>query len=92
MFIVASWGGAVAELPPQCAMPDIGFKSKWVFVEGLPVAAVTLFLLFHFIQVVKKRVILGRKSKLNSHVPSLVGTTLVMMYVATHTPHTARSV
>jgi hypothetical protein len=63
----------------QCAMPDVGFKSKWFFVEGLPVAAVGMFILFHILQVLKKRVVLGRTKKLNSHLPSLVGTTFVMM-------------
>jgi hypothetical protein len=62
-------------------MPNVGFKSKWFFMEGLPLAAMGLFLTFHFIQVCKKRFIFGRKQKLNSHVASLVGTTLVMMCV-----------
>jgi hypothetical protein len=34
-------------------MPNIGFKAKWFFVEGLPAAAALLFLLFHGFQVVR---------------------------------------
>jgi hypothetical protein len=66
----------------QCAMPNVGFKSKWFFMEALPLAAMALFLTFHVAQVVKKRFIFGRRRNLNSHVASLVGTTLVMMYAS----------
>jgi hypothetical protein len=34
-------------------MPNIGFKAKWFFVEGLPAAAMALFLVFHLLQVVR---------------------------------------
>jgi hypothetical protein len=40
----------------------------------------TLFLVMHIVQYLKKRFILGRRNKLHSHVPVLVGTSLVMMY------------
>jgi hypothetical protein len=62
-------------------MPNLGFKSKWFFVEGLPLAAIGFFVVLHILTVLKKRVILGRKTKLHTNLPSLVGTTLVMMCV-----------
>ncbi len=64
----------------QCVVPNVGFKSKWFFVEGLPVAAIALFLLLHVVQYIRKRLILRRKKKVHSHVPALVGTSLVMLY------------
>ncbi len=64
----------------QCAIPSLGFKSKWFFVEGLPLAAVGFFFVLHVLTVLKKRVLYGRKTKLHSNLPSLIGTTLVMMY------------
>ncbi len=65
---------------PECAMPNLQYSTKWMFVEGLPLAAMSAFLLLHTLQYIRKRVCLRRKSKLHSHLPALVGTTLVMMY------------
>jgi hypothetical protein len=65
---------------PESAMPNVGFKSKWCFMQALPVSAMSLFGLLHIVQYLRKRCLLGRSKKLNSHVPALVGTSLVMMY------------
>jgi hypothetical protein len=65
---------------PECAIPNLGFSTKWLFIEGLPLAALTMFTLCHVLLYVKKRFLLGRKRKLHSHLPALVGTSLVMMY------------
>ena len=61
-------------------MPTFGYKTKWAFVEGLPLVALSLLLLTHVFLVVKKRILFGRKDKINSHLPALVGTALTMMY------------
>jgi hypothetical protein len=61
-------------------MPNVDFKSKWFFMQALPMSAMSLFGLLHIVQYLRKRCLLGRSKKLNSHVPALVGTSLVMMY------------
>jgi hypothetical protein len=67
-------------LPAQCAIPSFGYKTKWSFVQLLPACALGLLLLFHVFQLVRKGLILRRKTKLYTHVPAMVGTALVMMY------------
>ena len=66
---------------PECSIPDLGYKAKWFGIEALPLAAAALFLLCHLAIVFKKRCVLGRRSRLNSHASALVAMLLVMMYV-----------
>jgi hypothetical protein len=56
------------------------FVNNRLFMQLLPLCVIALFLLVHVVQYIRKRFILGRTNKLRSHVPALVGTTLVMMY------------
>jgi hypothetical protein len=44
-------------------MPSVGFKDKWFFMEGLPLAAMALFLFFHLLLVCARYpdACLGRK-------------------------------
>ena len=65
---------------PQCAIPSFGYATKWMFVEAMPAAVLGLLLLYHVLQVLRKKFILRRKKKIMTHVPALVGTALVMMY------------
>ncbi len=64
---------------PECAMPSLGYKTKWMFVEGVPAAVLLSFVLLHLLQYTRKRM-LGRTKKLHSHLPALVGTAFIMMY------------
>lgn len=64
---------------PECAMPHLSYKRKWLFVEGLPLAVLSFFALMHVVQYTRKR-LQGRTRKLHSHLPALVGTSFTMMY------------
>ena len=65
---------------PECAIPNLGYSTKWLFIEGLPLAALTMFSLCHVALYLYKKCYLRRKKKLHSHLPALVCTSLVMMY------------
>ena len=65
---------------PECSIPDLGYQTKWFFIEALPLAASGIFLLLHVMLWFKKRCILGRKKKTNTHVDTLIGMLLVMFY------------
>ena len=66
---------------PECSIPDLGYQAKWFGIETLPLAAAGLFLICHVAILFKKRCIMGRKKRLNSHASALVAMLLVMMYV-----------
>jgi hypothetical protein len=67
---------------PECSIPDLGYDTKWGFVQMIPVAAALIFLLVHFVKYFQKRCIRGRKDrqKLYSHVDALFGTGLMLFY------------
>ena len=65
---------------PECSIPDLGYKTKWLFIMALPLAATSMFLVAHVAQWSKKRFVQGRRKKLNSHVNLLVATFMVMFY------------
>ena len=65
---------------PECSIPDIGYKTKWFFVQALPLGAALLFLLMHVALVIKKRCFQCRKKKLNSHASALIAMFLVSFY------------
>jgi len=64
---------------PECSF-DVTYKEKWMFIEGLPLAALVLFGMLHCWLWFYKRVIKQRTKKLHSHVSALVGTALTMLY------------
>jgi len=65
---------------PECSIPDLGYKLKWAFIEVLPLAAGSIFLMMHFAYYFKKRCIQGRRKGLHSHASALIGTGLVLFY------------
>ena len=64
---------------PECSIPNVSFANKWQFTMAIPVVAVTFFAVTHVVLLFKKRCILGRKSKLFTHVDAMIGTFLTMM-------------
>ena len=56
------------------------YKTKWLFVMALPLAATLMFLVAHVAQLCKKRCIQGRRKDLHHHVNLLVATFMVMFY------------
>ena len=66
---------------PECSIPNLGYKTKWFFIEALPLAAGCIFLVLHCMLWFKKRCILRRaKRKANTHVSQLIAMLLVMLY------------
>ena len=65
---------------PECSVPDIGYKVKWFFIQGLPIAAALVFLTMHVALVIKKRCFQCRKKKLNSHGSALVAMFQISLY------------
>ncbi len=61
-------------------MPKLSYSTKWLFSEGFPAAVIGLFVVIHVVQVLRKKYILGRKRKLMTHLPALVGSALTLMY------------
>ena len=66
---------------PECSIPDLSYKLKWFFIQALPLGAAMLFLLLHLTLLFKKRCLLGRKRRLNSHLSAMVGMFFTMLYV-----------
>ena len=66
---------------PECSIPDLGYQLKWFFIQSLPLGAAAIFLLLHVAQLLKKRCILGRRKRLNSHLSTMVGMFFTMLYV-----------
>ncbi|MFN3496733.1 MAG: hypothetical protein ACK40L_19735, partial [Hydrogenophaga sp.] len=64
---------------PECTF-DISYRTKWMFTEALPLGALAIFVMMHFALYLHKRCIKGRRKKLHSHVPMLMGMALTMFY------------
>jgi hypothetical protein len=64
---------------PECLNPGISYHVKWMFIEGLPLLLITCFVLIHVLKVLYKVACTSkRKSQLNAHLPTLVGTIIVV--------------
>jgi hypothetical protein len=65
---------------PECLMPEIAYWQKWFFIESLPLAACSIFVVIHFGKFLYKKFIKRVKSnRLWSHTPTLVSTSIVIM-------------
>ena len=63
---------------PECALPNLDYATKWFFIEALPVAAVGLFFVCHVFIWFKTRFIMRQKKEANSHLPLLVGMSILV--------------
>ena len=66
---------------PECSIPDLSYALKWFFIQALPLGAAGIFLMLHLALLFKKRVLMGRRKRLNSHISSMVGMFFTMLYV-----------
>lgn len=66
---------------PECTIPDLGYVTKWLIIEALPLAALSIFAMLHVILYLKKRIIQGRKKNVHRHISTMIATALVMMYL-----------
>jgi hypothetical protein len=65
---------------PECSIPNLGYAAKWYFIEAIPVAVASIFLVMHLFKWSYKKCWLRRKQKLYSHVDALIGTMLTLFY------------
>ena len=65
---------------PECSIPDLGYKTKWYFIQALPLVANSLFAILYVTTYLHKKCILRRSGDLHRHASALVATSLVMFY------------
>ena len=65
---------------PECSIPDLGYITKWAFIEGVPLLATVGFLVVAGLLYIKKKFILRRKKGLHSHNSLLISIVFVMFY------------
>ena len=65
---------------PECSIPDLGYITKWAFIQGLPAMACLLFFLTSVWSYCKKKLILKRRKGLHSHNSMLISMVFVMFY------------
>ena len=65
---------------PECSIPDLGYYTKWMVIEALPLAAVAGFLTMHITLLVYKKCILCRSGKATGHVNNMIGSLFLMLY------------
>jgi hypothetical protein len=81
-LILSAFNFNLELIAPECAVPEVTFAGKWLFIEGLPIFGWTLLFLLFVSRLVWKSICLGRpKNKLFTHLPVLVATGIVVQRV-----------
>ncbi len=65
---------------PECLAPNLSYGFKWYAMQGMPVAAISIFAMLFVGKVLYKRFVKGQKKNLTSSVPALVSTVITMLY------------
>ncbi len=83
IFLILSAFNLNLELiAPECAVPEVTYAGKWLFIEGMPVFSWVFLFLFFVVRLAWKGCVLGRKrSSLFNHLPTLVATGIVAQRV-----------
>ena len=66
-------------MAPECSF-KFGYETKWFWTESIPLLGFSIFLLMHYGKYFHKRCIKNRRNKLHSHIHTMIGTCLVLMY------------
>jgi hypothetical protein len=64
---------------PECSF-NFGYETKWFLIQCIPLIGFGIFLLAHWGKYFHKRCIKNRRNKLHSHVHTMIGVCLVLMY------------
>ena len=67
-------------IAPECWNIQVSYAEKWFLIQSIPLILGGGFLSVFAIAYFKKRVIQKRTTRLTSHLPTLIGSCLVMMY------------
>jgi hypothetical protein len=78
--ILSAFNFNIEIVAPECTIPDLGYVAKWAFIQGLPVLVGIMISMVWVLFYLHKRVIMGRKDRLNSHLPALMGSFFTMFY------------
>ena len=65
---------------PECSIPDLGYYTKWMFIEALPLAAIVMFSFGHVVLFCYKKFILCRSGKTTGHVNMMIGSLFLLLY------------
>jgi hypothetical protein len=79
--ILSAFNLNIEIVSPDCIVPDITFKQKWIFVMLLPICIFGMFMLVHLGQVGYKYCVLGRRKDLFKHQGALAAAGLALFYL-----------
>jgi hypothetical protein len=66
-------------MAPECSF-KFGYETKWFWTESVPLLGFAFFLVAHYGKYIHKRFIKNRRNKLHSHIHTMIGVSLVLMY------------
>jgi hypothetical protein len=80
--ILSAFNFNIEVVAPECLIPDISYKSKWIFIVCAPLVIAAMFLTVYAVQLAYKRIFKGRSgARLQSHAGGLVSTFLMICYM-----------
>ncbi len=65
---------------PECLAPNLNFGFKWFAMQGMPVAALSLFVVLFVLRILYARIVKGQRKGLTDSYPALVSTVITMIY------------
>jgi VCBS repeat-containing protein len=81
-LILSAFNFNLEIIAPECAIPEVTFAGKWLFIEGLPLFGWLILALIGGTQYAYRRAFLNKKGpRRTSHIPSLIGTGIVVLRV-----------
>jgi len=70
-------------IAPECAIPNVTYAGKWLFIEGMPIFAWSFLAFLYVVQFLFKWIVMGveKKDQLHNHIHGLVATGVVVQRV-----------
>jgi len=70
-------------IAPECAIPNVTYAGKWLFIEGMPIFAWSFLAFLYVAQLLFKWIVMGveKKDQLHNHIHGLVATGVVVQRV-----------
>jgi len=79
--ILSAFNLNIEIVAPECIVPDVSFKQKWIFVMLLPVCLGALFVVVHLAMLFYKAVVKGRRGNLSNHSGTMIAGGLALFYI-----------
>jgi len=81
-LIMSAFNFNLEIVAPECAIPEVSFAGKWLFIEGLPLLGWCFLILIHGVQITYKLTFTSQRgANLISHIPALISTGIVVLRV-----------